>query len=337
MTSSSISPRDGYNLYSLTINEHTGTHLDAPLHFSADGASVDELPVGDLVIPLCIVDIRARAAEDRDTQVTPDDLTAWIAANGPIPDRACVAMNSGWAAKVGTPISAAPIRRARAGCISRAFISRRRGCCWRKRPPPRWRSTRCRSTMGRRADFATHYAWLPAGRYGIECVAGLDALPATGATLVVGAPKVRGGTGGPARLFRDGLMATVPLLTDEAACAEARAVFDDIRAVRGTDFVNNFWRALAHDPALLKATWERLKVVMAPGALDPKTKEMLYLAVSVANGCTYCIHSHTAAARGRGMTDTELGEVLAVVGMAAQTNALVNALQVPVDGRFDTG
>ncbi len=94
-------------------------------------------------------------------------------------------------------------------------------------------------------------------------------------------------------------MATRPLLTDEAACAEARAVFDDIRTVRGTDFVNNFWRALAHDPALLKATWERLKAVMAPGALDPKTKEMLYLAVSVANGCSYCIHSHTAAARGR--------------------------------------
>jgi AhpD family alkylhydroperoxidase len=130
-------------------------------------------------------------------------------------------------------------------------------------------------------------------------------------------------------------MATVPLLSDEMAPAEARAVFDDIRAVRGTDFVNNFWRALAHDPALLKATWERLKVVMAPGALDPKTKEMLYLAVSVANGCTYCIHSHTAAARAKGLTAEELGELLAVVGMAAQTNALVNALQVPVDAAFD--
>jgi AhpD family alkylhydroperoxidase len=132
-------------------------------------------------------------------------------------------------------------------------------------------------------------------------------------------------------------MATVPLLDDAAAPAEARAVFDDIRATRGTDYVNNFWRALAHDPPLLKATWERLKEVMAPGALDPRTKEMLYLAVSVANGCGYCIHSHTAAARARGMTGAELGELLAVVGMAAQTNALVNALQVPVDARFKAG
>lgn len=130
-------------------------------------------------------------------------------------------------------------------------------------------------------------------------------------------------------------MATVSLVTDDTAGPEVQAVFDDIRATRKTDFVNNFWRALAHDPALLRATWERLKVVMAPGALDPQTKEMLYLAVSVANGCTYCIHSHTAAARARGMTGDQLGELLAVVGMASQTNALVNALQVPVDAAFD--
>ncbi len=97
-------------------------------------------------------------------------------------------------------------------------------------------------------------------------------------------------------------MATVTLFEDEEVSAEALAVFDDIRAVRGTDFINNFWRSLAHDPALLKATWERLKVVMAPGALDPLVKEMLYVAVSVTNGCGYCIHSHTAAARAKGMT-----------------------------------
>ena len=129
-------------------------------------------------------------------------------------------------------------------------------------------------------------------------------------------------------------MATVPLLGDEEAGAEALAVFDDIRAKRQTDYINNFWRALAHDPALLKATWERLQVVMAPGALEPMVKEMVYLAVSVANGCTYCVHSHTAAAKSKGMTDAQHGELLAVIAMASQTNALVTALGVPVDERF---
>ena len=129
-------------------------------------------------------------------------------------------------------------------------------------------------------------------------------------------------------------MATVGLLSDEALAPDARAVFDDIRRVRGNDFVNNFWRALAHDPALLRATWERLKVVMGPGAIDPLTKEMVYIAVSVANACSYCTHSHTAAARAKGMTDAQHGELLAVIGMAMQTNGLVTALQVPVDEAF---
>ncbi len=130
-------------------------------------------------------------------------------------------------------------------------------------------------------------------------------------------------------------MATVTLLSDEELSPEAQAVFDDIRAVRGSDFVNNFWRALAHDPALLKATWERLKEVMAPGALDPLVKEMLYVAVSVTNSCDYCIHSHTAAARAKGMTEAQYHELLAVIGMAAQTNQLVTAMKVPVDGAFE--
>ena len=129
-------------------------------------------------------------------------------------------------------------------------------------------------------------------------------------------------------------MATVPLITDEAASAEVLAVFNDIRAVRGTDYVNNFWRALAHDPDLLAATWNRLKVVMAPGALDPLVKELLYMAVSTANGCEYCIHSHTAAAKAKGMSDAQYGEALAVIGMAMQTNGLVSGLQVPVDEAF---
>jgi len=129
-------------------------------------------------------------------------------------------------------------------------------------------------------------------------------------------------------------MSTVPLLSDEEASAEALAVFEEIRTLRGTDFINNFWRALAHDPGLLRATWDRLKVVMAPGALDPLVKEMLYVAVSTANGCEYCVHSHTAAARAKGMTPEMYGELLAVIGMAAQTNALVTGLQTPVDACF---
>jgi AhpD family alkylhydroperoxidase len=129
-------------------------------------------------------------------------------------------------------------------------------------------------------------------------------------------------------------MAVVPILADAAAGAEALAVFADIRAKRNTDYVNNFWRALAADPALLRATWERLQVVMAPGHLDPLVKEMIYIAVSVTNGCSYCIHSHTAAARTKGMTDAQHGELMAVIAMAAQTNALATALQVPVDDRF---
>ncbi|MTH34156.1 carboxymuconolactone decarboxylase family protein [Paracoccus limosus] len=129
-------------------------------------------------------------------------------------------------------------------------------------------------------------------------------------------------------------MATVPLLSDEDAPAESRAIFDEIRAARKTDFVNNFWRALAHDPALLRATWDRLSQVMAPGALDPLVKELIYVAVSTVNGCSYCVHSHTAAARARGMSPEQHAELLAVIGMASQTNALATALQVPTDPRF---
>lgn len=129
-------------------------------------------------------------------------------------------------------------------------------------------------------------------------------------------------------------MATVPLLSDAEAGAEALATFNDIREKRQTDYVNNFWRALAQDPALLKATWERLQAVMAPGALDPLVKELIYIAVSATNGCSYCVHSHTAAAKAKGMTPEMQNELLAVIGMASQTNALVTTLQVPVDERF---
>ena len=129
-------------------------------------------------------------------------------------------------------------------------------------------------------------------------------------------------------------MSTVRLLSDAELSEAARAVFDDIRRVRGTDFVNNFWRALAHDPVLLKRTWESVKEVMRPGALDPLVKEMIYVAVSATNGCEYCVRSHTAAARAKGLTQEQLMELVAVVGMANETNRLATALQVPVDEAF---
>ena len=116
---------------------------------------------------------------------------------------------------------------------------------------------------------------------------------------------------------------------------EVRAVFDDIKATRKVEDVNNFWKYLARDPALLKRTWEGVKEVMAPGALDPLTKEMVYLAVSVTNGCAYCIASHTAAARKAGMTEAMFGELMGVVGMANETNRLANGYRVPVDAMFE--
>jgi AhpD family alkylhydroperoxidase len=135
-------------------------------------------------------------------------------------------------------------------------------------------------------------------------------------------------------------LATQRLWTDEEVASDPRvkAVFDDIRITRKSDFANNFWRALANEPALLESTWSRVKEVMiAPGALDPLTKELIYIAVSTINGCSYCIHSHTAAARAKCMTDEQHAELLAVVGLAAQTNALASALQIPVDPEFMVG
>jgi AhpD family alkylhydroperoxidase len=130
-------------------------------------------------------------------------------------------------------------------------------------------------------------------------------------------------------------MATVPLIDDRAASAEVQAVFDDIKATRNTDWINNFWRVLANHPPTLRRTWESLKEVMAPGALDPLTKELIYLAVSVSNGCAYCTTSHGAAAKRLGMTPEMLGELIAVVGMANETNRLADGYRFPVDERFE--
>ncbi|PYT17234.1 MAG: alkylhydroperoxidase [Acidobacteria bacterium] len=131
-------------------------------------------------------------------------------------------------------------------------------------------------------------------------------------------------------------MATLGLIEYIDASPEVRAVYEDIMATRKTDWINNFWKALAHDPATLRRTWESIKTIMAPGALDALTKEMIYLAVSATNLCAYCVASHTAAARKAGMTDAQLAELMAVVGMANESNRLAGGYQVEIDDRFKT-
>jgi AhpD family alkylhydroperoxidase len=139
----------------------------------------------------------------------------------------------------------------------------------------------------------------------------------------------------PVRALRDNRrMATLGLIEYADASSEVRAVYDDIMAVRNTDWINNFWKALAHDPATLRRTWESIKQIMAPGALDALTKEMMYVAVSASNQCPYCIASHTAAARKAGMNDQMFAELMAIVGMANETNRLASGYQVEIDQRF---
>ena len=192
------SAEHGFNLMKQTINEHTGTHVDAPLHFSPDGNSVDEIPVEQLVAPLCVIDIAAKAEGNPDAQVTPDDIKAWMATHGNIPANACVAMHSGWGPKTNTDafrgfdgkamhfpgfhLEAAKMLMEETGAMSIAVDT-------------------LSLDYGLSPDFAAHYAWLPSGRFGIENMANLDQVPAAGATLVIGAPKHKGGTGGPARLI----------------------------------------------------------------------------------------------------------------------------------------
>lgn len=133
-------------------------------------------------------------------------------------------------------------------------------------------------------------------------------------------------------------MATIQQPANPEDSPRVKAVFDDIRATRKTEFVNNLWRTLAFDPALLENTWAEVKGLMATStSLDPLTKELIYIAVSIANSCSYCVHSHTAAARAKGMTDVQHAELLAIVSLAAKTNHLVTGLQVPIDPVFDVG
>ena len=129
-------------------------------------------------------------------------------------------------------------------------------------------------------------------------------------------------------------MALVKLIEYADASREVRAIYDDIMKTRGVDWINNFWKALANDPAQLRRVWDNVRQVMGPGALDPLVKEMIYVAVSATNGCEYCTHSHTAAARRRGMSDAMFLELMAVTGLANETNRLANGLRVPVDEQF---
>ena len=190
---------NGFNLFELALNEHTGTHIDAPLHFSADGQSVAEIPVANLVAPLTVVDIRERAAADPDTLLTPDDLVAWTAVNGPFPAHCCVAMNSGWGAHVNSD----KFRNADAEGKQHypGFHVEAVQMLLEVTTAIGIASDTLSLDHGISANFATHYAWLPTNRWGLENIANLDSLPAVGATLIVGAPKWRGGSGGPSRVM----------------------------------------------------------------------------------------------------------------------------------------
>lgn len=189
--------KSGYQIWELTIFEHSGTHIDAPMHFSKDGTSVDELAPESLVCPLCIVDIKAKAAADANAMVEPDDIEAYVSAHGDIPQGACVAMNSGWQARLGDP----SYRNDAAGNFAFPGFSRAATDLLMTMGVASIGVDTLSLDPGNSADFAVHTSWLPSGRFGIENLANLDDLPARGATLFVGAPKHRKGTGGPARVM----------------------------------------------------------------------------------------------------------------------------------------
>ena len=187
----------GYQLWKLTIYEHTGTHIDAPMHFSKDGTSVDEIEPAKLVCPLCIVDITAKAQDDPNAMVEAEDIEAWISANGDLPEGACVAMLSGWAAKVDDP----SFRTNAEGNFAFPGFGKSATDLLMEAGAAAIGVDTLSLDPGNSADFAVHTSWLPAGFYGIECLNNLDQLPATGATVFVGAPKHAKGTGGPARVM----------------------------------------------------------------------------------------------------------------------------------------
>jgi kynurenine formamidase len=189
--------KDGYTIYKLTIFEHTGTHIDAPLHFTEAGTSVADLAPESLVCPLCVIDIKKKSMEDANAMVSRADVEAWVSANGAIPQGACVAMNSGWSAKVGTP----EYRNTPDNNFAFPGFAKEATDLLAEMGVAAIGVDTLSLDPGSSKDFAVHYSWLPGGRYGIENLANLDQLPAKGATVFVGAPKHAGGTGGPARVM----------------------------------------------------------------------------------------------------------------------------------------
>ncbi|MFN3641618.1 MAG: cyclase family protein [Gemmobacter sp.] len=182
-----------------TLNEHVGTHIDAPAHFSKDGLQVHQIPVEKLVAPLCVVDIREKVAADPDATLTPDDLRAWIAAHGPIPDGACIAMLSGWDAHVRTP----KFRNADDKGVMHfpGFHGETAQMMLEETTAVGLAVDTLSQDPGGSTDIPVHLTWLPANRWGLECVANLAALPATGATIIAAAPKLDGGSGGSTRVL----------------------------------------------------------------------------------------------------------------------------------------
>jgi kynurenine formamidase len=191
--------KDGFNMKRWLLVEHTGTHMDAPIHFGDGVQAADQIPVEHLVVPLAIVDIRAKAQDDADAQLTADDLKAFEAAHGPVPDGACVAMLSGWDKRAGGP----EFRNADGEDVMHfpGFHVDAAHYLMSERNAVGIAVDTLSLDFGKSADFATHYAWLPTNRWGLEAVASLAELPPTGATLVVGGPKIKGATGGPSRVF----------------------------------------------------------------------------------------------------------------------------------------
>ncbi len=190
--------RDGYNMLRWHLIEHTGTHLDAPVHYADQGASADLLKVEDLVVPLAVVDIAAKAQDDPDTLVTPDDLAAFEAIHGPIPAHACVAMHSGWERFVTSERFCNADER---GVMHFPGFHAEAAAFLIERDAVGLAVDTLSLDHGPSSDFPTHCAWLPSGRWGVEAVANLGALPPLGATIVVGGPKIKGATGGPARVL----------------------------------------------------------------------------------------------------------------------------------------
>ncbi len=191
---------DGINMKEWTLAEHVGTHMDAPFHFAPDPAySADAIPVEDLVLPLAIIDIRAKAEEDADAQVTPDDITAWEAEHSPLPEGACVAMLSGWDAHVNSDM----FRNADDEGIMHfpGFHLEAVQLMLEERDVKAIAVDTLSLDFGPSSDFAVHYAWLPTNRWGMENVANLGMLPPVGATIVAGGPKIQGATGGPSRVI----------------------------------------------------------------------------------------------------------------------------------------